>query len=421
MRTEILNATFCAYDSPQTLGGPATWLQRLFPALRSEGIESRGLFLTWGDTNTGPTLSALRTQGFDCTATPCHEHTNERVRWILSGLQQHPPDVFVPNLVPPAFFASRLVREAGIPTVGVLHSDDEFYHGLMRAFVFGPRESCVSSLVCVSRELERQALAEKPSHTDVRRIAYGVPIPASQVRRQPTRLRIAYLGRLVEEQKRITEVTRAFCRVVREVPGTDAVLFGDGDARSAVEKILADEGAGLEVRLAGRVDPGRIQGDLLHCDVIVLLSDYEGLPIALMEAMACGCVPVCMRIRSGIPELVADGVTGLLVESRGDELVSAIRRLREEAGLWDRLSKGARAKIAKDYSIGACAKQWAQLFRELKAASGPKRPIEIPRRIKLPPPHPGFAREDPRPSRPSALPRIYRRSRMLIGRMRRRF
>jgi len=416
----MLNVTFCAYDSPETLGGPVTWLQRLLPALSAQGIESRGLFLTWGGTNTGPTLSALRAQGFDCPAVPCQDHTSERVRWTLSHLRENPPDVFVPNLVVSAYFAARWVRAAGIPTVGILHSDDSFYRGLRETFVFGKREFSLSALVCVSRELEKDSLALHPERTTVWRIPYGVPVPSPRTMRPSSKLLLAYAGRMVEEQKRVSDVTRAFCQCVREVPGIEAVLYGDGDATPAVQNILATEGKGLPVRFAGKVDSHQIQNRLLECHVIVLLSDYEGLPISIMEGMACGCVPVCLRIRSGIPELIEDGVTGLLVNGRGDSFVEAIRRLRTEPGLWERLSRAARAKIERGYSVGACAAQWAELLHELHEKSGPKRPIKIPRRIALPPTHPGFAHQDPRPSRPPFPVRLYRRTRMAAGRWRRR-
>ena len=76
--------TFCCYDSHETLGGPFTWTQRLRPALRLHGIESQCLFLTWGNSNTGPALEALRAQGFDCPAVACHNFAEDRVRWILA-------------------------------------------------------------------------------------------------------------------------------------------------------------------------------------------------------------------------------------------------------------------------------------------------------------------------------------------------
>lgn len=415
----MLKVTFCIYDKPDSVGGPVTWVQRLLPALREHGIEARCLFLLhWG--NTGPALSALGGQGFDCQAVLAHERTEDRVRWILDRLREDPPDVFVPNLVVAGYFAARWAREAGIPTVGVLHSDDDFYRGLQSEFVFGSEAFRVSAVVCVSRELEREVLARGPTGPLVRRIPYGVPVPPTKVERSPARLRIAFVGRLADEQKRISDVTSVLCKSVREVPGTEAVIYGDGPDRAAVERILATEGRGLDVRLDGRVAGEEIQQRLLVCDAIVLLSDYEGLPIALMEAMACGCVPVCLRIRSGIPELVEDGVTGLLVDDRGEDFVRAIRRLRDDPGLWQGLSDAARASVAASFSNTQSAAQWAGLLHDLRAASGAQRTIQVPRRLGLPLVNPCLASADVRKTVPPIPVRIYRRGRMLAGRVKRR-
>ena len=416
----MIKVTFCAHDAPESVGGPVTWIQRLLPALRDYGIESRCLFLTY-DGDSGPALEALRKQGFDCPAVALPEYSEDRTRWILARLEESPPDVFVANLVVPAYFAARWVKSVGIPTVGILHSDDAFYRGLQREFVFGRQEFRLSALVCVSRALEQQVVTGQPAGVIVRRIAYGVPVPTDRVTRRPSGLRMVYVGRLAEQQKRISQVTRGLCRIVREVPGTDAVLYGDGPDKRCVEEILATDGAGLPVRLAGRVDSSHIQERLLNADVIVLLSDYEGLPIAILEAMACGCVPVCLRTRSGIAELIEDGVTGLLVDDRADGLVDALRRLQDEPGLWERLSRAARARVETSHANQACAQQWAELMRELYDDSGPRRRITIPGRVQLPPVHPALACEDSRAPVPPRLSlRIASKSRGLAGQVKRR-
>jgi glycosyltransferase involved in cell wall biosynthesis len=245
-----MKVTFAAYDKPDNVGGPPAWLQRLLPALQMRGIEVRCLFfLHWGES--GPSVEFLRGRGFDCPAILAPATTEERIRWILERLRENPPDIFVPNLVVAAYLAGRWIRQAGIPTVGILHSDDAFYRGMQDQFVFGRPVDRLTVVVGVSLELERQVMARKPETTRVARIGYGVPVPEMTVRRQPAGLRLAYVGRLAEEQKRISEVARALCRVTREVLGTTAVIFGDGPDRVAVERILASEGDGLPVRLGG--------------------------------------------------------------------------------------------------------------------------------------------------------------------------
>ncbi|MDQ3081531.1 MAG: glycosyltransferase family 4 protein, partial [Gemmatimonadota bacterium] len=370
---------------------------------------------------TGPALASLRAQGFECLAVPRHEFIEDETRWILERIRDDPPDVFVPNLVLAGYFAARWARAAGIPTVGVMHSDDSYYHALSGEFVFGGEQYQLSAVACVSAELERALVDRHPQRTVVRRIPCGVPISSRRVARHSAdTLRLAYVGRLAEEQKRISDVARAFCRVANEIGGVSATIYGDGPDSEGVARILEREANGAAVRMGGLIDSGEVQSRLLECDVIVLLSDYEGLPIALMEAMSCGCVPVCLRGRSGISELVSDGVTGLIVDDRGDGFVHAIRRLTDEPGLWTRLSQAARIRVAEHYSAQVAAEKWAVLLVEMaRAAPSTRRAIRIPRRLRLPPPNRNLEAPHQR-SRPPALPlRVVRRARMLAGRLRR--
>lgn len=392
-------------------------MQRLLPILRDNGIDARCLFLLhYGDT--GQALAALERDGFDCRSVVAHDRTPDRVQWILEQLRENPPDVFVPNLVVAGYYAARWAREAGVPTIGILHSDDDYYRALQSEFVFGRPAFRVAAVVCVSRELERQVSAQKPANTVVRRIPYGVPVPAERQERTGP-LRIAFAGRLTEEQKRISDVARAFCRAVGEVPGTEAVIYGDGPDRAVVERILEHEGAGLPVSLAGFVPSEEMQNRFLDTDVIVLLSDYEGLPIALLEAMACGCVPVCLNMRSGIPELVEDGATGLIVRDAGDDFVLAIRRLTNDLALKQRLSRSARQRVASEFSSEACGESWAALLRELSGSPHPRRSIHVPNPVRLPWFNPALESEEQRAGLPSLPLRLFRRGRMLGGRIKR--
>ena len=417
MARQTIKASFCVYDLPNNVGGPSSWILRLLPAIRERGIEPHCLVLCWG--RSGPVLQGLRDHGITCSNVVCRDDSPARITWILDQLIENRPHVFVPNLVVPALFAGRWARAAGIPTVGVLHSDDEFYRAVQDEFVFGDSRYALSSLVVVSRLLQQQTRSRIAKHTSIERIPYGVPIPERRVQRDASKLRVAYVGRLAEEQKRISKVTRALCLMVKEIPGTTAVIYGDGPDRGKVEAILANQDHDLPVQLAGRVDSGQIQTHLLDVDVIVLLSDYEGLPIAILEAMACGVVPVCLNMRSGIPELVDDGVTGLIVEDRGEGFVAAIRRLRNDPGLWQRLSQTARTRIESENSVDASTEKWTRLLHDLARESRDSKPIRIPRRFNLPPVHPAFAAEDPRPLKHGMATGLYQQSRLLASRVKR--
>ncbi len=416
--SSISQITFCSYDKPGNVGGPFSWLRRLLPLLRNRGLECRCLFLAHFG-GTGPVVEELIKDGFDCAVVNCHSRTEDQVRWILRQIEQNPPDVFVPNLVVSAYHAARWIRAAGIPTVGILHSDDAYYRAIQDEFVFGSSQQALSSIVCVSAQLEEQLRARNPRQTEVIRIPYGVHVPENIERRSSDRLRIAYVGRLAEEQKRISETTRALIQVCREVPNVEAMIFGDGPDRNNVERILASEGSDVSVRLAGNIPNSEIQQRLQQFDVITLLSDYEGLPIALLEGMACGCVPVCLNMRSGIPELIQHKVTGLLVSDRAESFVAAVRRLASDAALRTTMARNARQTIVERYSQNHSADLWAQHLLQMSQRSLSSGFV-APRGIVLPERNPALESEDQRMVPPSAVKQFLRRTRMWAGKVRRR-
>jgi glycosyltransferase involved in cell wall biosynthesis len=418
-----MKVTFCSFDGPNEISGPNVWLRRLLPELRrSHGIEGRLLFLS--PPPGGANAAFFREEGFPVAEADGVHCTEDIVRWIAARLREDPPDVLVPNLMVPALHAGPWVRAAGIPTVAVMHSDDPYYWAILDEFVrcSAAPERRVSALVCVSEFLEqrtRELLGDGAKGVRVERIGYGVDVPDTPASPPAADgpLRLAYVGRLSEEQKRVTDVARAMCRAAREVPGVTAALIGDGPDRAAVEAVLTAEGRGAPVELLGRLDPAEVQARLRDYHVLVLLSDYEGLPISLMEGMAAGLVPVCFAMRSGVPELVQDGANGLMVPDRGDGFVAAVRRLREERGLWGRLSSAARTRIEVAHSGTSTAARWADLLRSLAAegtATG-RSPVRLPFVLGLPPVHPALARVD---GRHPALPQ--RAARWLLRRTGRR-
>ncbi len=373
-----MKVTFCAYDGHNIINGVNAWLCRLLPELQKRGIEIQVLFITWASTQDCVTLPYLRELGIDCREIPLPHYTDRQVSWILNTLAAEPPDVFVPGNMLPAFYASRWLREAGIPSVGVLHNDGLESEAILNEFVVGETDYQLSNIVCVSKLLENKALKLLPTRTFINRIPYGAPMPQQMASVPREKLKLVYVGRLAQEQKRIIETTHALCRAVREIPDTEAVIYGSGSQEETVKQILQEEGQDLSVYFAGRVDSKKIQEHLLQSHVLVLLSDYEGLPVAVMEAMACGVVPVCLKIDSGIPELVEDNVTGLLVSDRENSFINAVRSLKEDLALWQRLSFGARKKIETEYSHSVCAEQWEKLLQELAQNSKKSSVISVP-------------------------------------------
>jgi glycosyltransferase involved in cell wall biosynthesis len=135
------------------------------------------------------------------------------------------------------------------------------------------------------------------------------------------------------------------------------VLVGDGPERGRIEERIAAAGLGGRVWLLGNQPQDRIRVLIDESDVMALPSVVtergmmDGVPVALMEAMAAA-VPVISTRVSGIPELVQDGRTGLLVpEKDARALADALERLFRDAGLARRLAARGRERVLRHYNL----------------------------------------------------------------------
>jgi glycosyltransferase involved in cell wall biosynthesis len=368
--------------------------------LQQRGFDIRVRLFYWGEPTEGVTYQFLSASGIPFSSCQFVD-TETNVLWLLKEFAASAPDVVIADSVVPALFAAEYLKDARIPVVAILRSDDAFYHGVMDYFVHGPRRRRVSAAVSVSRFLDQCVRASQCNDVRTAVIPSGTPVCEVPDHRSYRPFRVAYVGRLVQEQKRILETVSALTRICLEIPEVEATVFGDGPESCNVADIV--KATNSPVKLAGRVEPSEIQKQLLSHHVIVLLSDYEGTPTALLEAMACGVVPVCLQMRSGIPELVQHGITGLIVEDRGDGLVSAIRGLVGNQVYWRQLSQAARTKVAIEYSSERCADLWAALLQSLSINSESRRSVRIPPTLTLPSVHPALAREDYRKAKRSWL------------------
>ena len=132
-----------------------------------------------------------------------------------------------------------------------------------------------------------------------------------------------------------------------------------------MSRMRRDKSPGSNVVFAGfDSDPGPAYG---AADVVALASTWEGLGLALVEAAQHGRPVVATRV-GGIPEVVGDGETGLLVPP-GDAsaLASAMARLLGDANLRRRMAAAGRARVAQHYSLDAVVARTEAFYREVAA------------------------------------------------------
>src|SRR5262249_52808740 len=127
--------------------------------------------------------------------------------------------------------------------------------------------------------------------------------------------------------------------------------------------------AGLDDRLRFVESTTAVQPFFAAADVYVLPSIREGLPIALLEAMASGLACIASRLPGSTDTMIADGVNGLLVAPDDrDGLTAALRRLVHDCGCRGRLGAAARQTVLDRYSIRGTAGAWMAAYAEMAGA-----------------------------------------------------
>ncbi len=176
-------------------------------------------------------------------------------------------------------------------------------------------------------------------------VIYNAVEPVDDVEPLPiplkTPVKAITVGRLVP-WKRIDGLIEA----LREIPELGLVIVGDGPERPRLERIAQELGVSDRVYFAGQRSKTETLSLMAACDFFVLNSTYEGLPHAVLEAMALG-LPVVATAVGGTPEVVRDGETGVLVPGQYGTLGASLSALARDPALRRRLGRAARQWIGE--------------------------------------------------------------------------
>lgn len=258
---------------------------------------------------------ALRTATFVAAAAdalrrlrPCVVHAHQLLSPVSAALAARPflraPLVVNPHACGP------------LGDVGTLSAQGPLGRARLRATVGNAQ-----AFVAISGPIEQELRAAGADPARIHRLVNGVELNRFRPPREgersasrvalgvsPTAPLVAYVGRLSHE-KGVDVLLHAWPLLQQQVPAAELLLAGDGPARTALEAQVLALGLGRAVHLLGAVsDPERV---LRAADAAALPSRTEGLPVALLEAMASG-LPVVATAVGGTPE-VLDGDTGQLV------------------------------------------------------------------------------------------------------------
>lgn len=271
------------------------------------------------------------------------------------------PDILITCMQEPNFRS--MVASMGLPVkrlVSVCNASEKEYPGrlgwIVGKVLMPMAEGCVFQTEQEKRWFPRRL--QKKSRIIMNQVSESF----FAVRRSGPRKDIVTVGRL-NEQKNQALLIRAFARISDET-GENLLLFGVGELREALQALIDSLGLSSRVKLMGLC--ANVADVIKDARLFVLSSDWEGLPNALLEAMALGLPCVCTDCLGGGPAMVIDqGVSGLLTPA-GDEaaLAAAMLRLLQHPDEAEQMGEAARRK-AKSFHPDEVFKHWQQYVEDI--------------------------------------------------------
>lgn len=183
-------------------------------------------------------------------------------------------------------------------------------------------------------------------------------------------IKVLTIARLVEK-KGVAFAIEAVSRLLSKGEKIEYTVVGDGILRESLQRLIENMGIERQVRLVGSKTHEEVKVLLEESHVLVAPSltsdsgDQEGIPNVIKEAMASG-LPVISTFHSGIPELVTDGVSGLLVPERdAASIADALAYLIRHPDICNTMGEAGRKQVEQKFDTNALNKKLEELWRGL--------------------------------------------------------
>ena len=246
-----------------------------------------------------------------------------------------------------------------------VHGPDEFFD--VPGYYLAEKIAASRFVACISFFAQSQLMKLTPGREwykfDVARLGVDCDqFSPRPFRASPDCFEILCVGRLVSAkgQRILIEAVAQLIEGGRQIR---LRFVGDGPDRKELEGLVGQKDLTSKIRFEGSINQERIQEFYMAADIFALPSFAEGIPVVLMEAMAME-IPCVATSINGIPELIRDGVDGLLVApSDVQGLSAALTRLMDEATLRESLGKAGRLRVQQSYELSKSADRLADLFR----------------------------------------------------------
>lgn len=353
-----------------SIGGVEVFSARLLPALAERGHD---VVVVTGHHHAG-LPGAVEVQGVDVRRFPFHStlgetdlgRTFDLIHQVAQLKRSFQPDLIHLNtLGPSVLFQLATEKHHPAPVLLTMHSpvtDDARRHDTL----YGRALRSATWINCNSRAVHADLCAALPEMAARSCVTYyGMDVPTLAPAPRPVSDPVILgFGRLVDD-KGFDLLIKAFARVHPVFPRARLVIAGEGAERPALEALAGDLGLSTHVRFVGFVAPAQVPHLLNTVSLVVVPSRWdEPFGLVALEAALMRRPVVAARV-GGLPEVVEDGRTGLLV-ARDDVagFVGAIGRLLAEPWTADALGAAARERAIGRFSWPQCVDEYEALYED---------------------------------------------------------
>jgi len=354
------------------VGGSERHLLTLLPALRERGVDASFLGLDVKGTDAPRFYRELETTGVPARHVRCTLDVNPRMAAaVVRAVRAKAPDLLHTHLVHADVYGSMASRALRVPFVSTRHNDDPYLLGPFR-FVDRAFARRARRIVAISNAVRRFLVesAGLPAEK-VETIHYGLDrLPDARSEVTPAEAGVPEgvplvlaVGRLTEQKDHETAL-RAFATVDEKAY---FAILGIGPLEARTKGLARELGIADRVVFPGRVE---IAAWLERASVFAHSSRWEGFGIVLLEAMLAG-LPIAATRVSAVPEVVADGETGLLVEP-GDwqGLARTLEGLLADPSRARALGEAGRERARTSFSVARMTERTVALYESIPAARG---------------------------------------------------
>lgn len=270
-----------------------------------------------------------------------------------------------------------LGRIAGVPII-VAHEHTWAYQGdPVRRLVDGHVIGRLSDVfIAVSEDDARRMVtyekvpAEKIVVLPTASVSSKTVPPAWNVRAAiglPTESKIVSVAAMMRPQKALHVLIEAMATVIRERPDTHLIVVGDGQCRQSLERLTSELELDTNVHFMGIRD--NVLGLLAESECSALSSDYEGMPLFILESLAAG-TPIVATDVGAVGRLVRNHETGYVVPPREPkQLAEAIIKILDDPVTRDHMSITGKRLVAQ-YTIESVSKQFGELYIKIASEKG---------------------------------------------------